>query len=657
MAEGINLGKAYVQIMPSAEGIQGSISGLLAGEAESAGKSSGGKFSAAMGGVLKTGLGLAATGAAAVTSFAKSIVDGAKNTASMGDTVDKMSQKLGLSAKAYQEWDYVLSQSGADITSMSTGLKTLTNKLDDAKNGSEKAQSMFAALGLSLEDITSMSREDAFAAVIAGFQGMTDSTERAALANDLFGRSGQELTPLFNTSIEQTEALMQTANDLGMVMSDTAVKDAAAFTDAMDNLSRAADGAKNQLSANFLPGLAEVTNGLAGLIAGTDGAANQITKGFNQIVDGIKKALPGIVDTISGLAKSLAEVAPTLIQTLATALISSIPELLPAATDLILQLAEMLISMAPQLIEVGLQVILQLVLGIADALPNLIPAAVDAILAIVDALIDNIDLLVDASIAITIALAEGLINALPKLIEKAPEIVTKLVEALIRNAPKLLEAAFELVVKLVEGIVNNLPQIAHAAGEIIATLLAGIGNLFVSIYNTGKEIGENIKNGFSEFISNAGTWGRDLINNFVDGIWSKIGDVIDAAMSVANTVRDYLGFSEPDKGPLANFHTFAPDMMGLFAAGIDQNVGIVMNSVDKLGNSLSDAFDSSINDAVFDVSANMSSVGHQSVGSSVNMGGVTIQVYGAPGMDETYLAQQISNILNRQYVNARAVFA
>jgi phage-related protein len=656
MAEGINLGKAYVQIMPSAEGIQGSISGLLAGEAESAGKSSGGKFSAAMGGVLKTGLGLAATGAAAVTSFAKSIVDGAKNTASMGDNIDKLSQKIGLSKTAFQEWDYVFSQNGTDIGILQTGMKTLSSALADAENGSKSAIAKFDALGISVKDLSGLSQEDLFSAVVNQLQGMESGAERTSIAADLLGKSATELGPLLNQTAEDTQALKDQAHDLGMIMSDEAVASSAAFTDAMDNLSRAAAGAKNQLSANFLPGLTEVTNGLAGLIAGTDGAADQITKGFEQIVGGIEKALPGIVDTISGLAKSIAEVAPTLIQTLATALIASIPELLPAATDLILQLAEMLISMAPQLIEVGLQVILQLVLGIADALPNLIPAAVDAILAIVDALIDNIDLLVDASIAITIALAEGLINALPKLIEKAPEIVTKLVEALIRNAPKLLEAAFELVVKLVEGIVNNLPQIAHAAGEIIATLLAGIGNLFVSIYNTGKEIGENIKNGFSEFISNAGTWGRDLINNFVDGIWSKIGDVIDAAMSVANTVRDYLGFSEPDKGPLANFHTFAPDMMHLFAAGIDQNVGIVMNSVDKLGNSLTDAFDSSFNDAVFDVSANMSS-GGQSVGSSVNMGGVTIQVYGAPGMDETYLAQQVSNILNRQYVNARAVFA
>ena len=91
--------------------------------------------------------------------------------------------------KSYQEWDYVMKICGTEMSSMTTGLKTLTNKLDDAKNGSESAQAMFAALGISMEDMQKMSREDLFKASIAGLQKMGDSTERAALANDLFGKS------------------------------------------------------------------------------------------------------------------------------------------------------------------------------------------------------------------------------------------------------------------------------------------------------------------------------------------------------------------------------------------------------------------------------------------------------------------------------------
>ena len=123
-----DLGKAFVQIVPSAEGISGSITDVLRGEADSAGAESGSIFSEKLVSTIKTVVAAAGIGAAISTAIGK-----VGDLAAMGDTIDKQSQKLGLSREAYQEWDYVLSQAGVDITSMSTGLKTLTNKLDDAK--------------------------------------------------------------------------------------------------------------------------------------------------------------------------------------------------------------------------------------------------------------------------------------------------------------------------------------------------------------------------------------------------------------------------------------------------------------------------------------------------------------------------------------------
>ena len=96
---------------------------------------SGSKVGAAFSTIAK---GAAAVGTAVVagaTALGTAAYKMASDTATAADEVDKMSQKLGLSREAYQEWDYVLSQAGVEITSMSTGLKTLTNKLDDAKNG------------------------------------------------------------------------------------------------------------------------------------------------------------------------------------------------------------------------------------------------------------------------------------------------------------------------------------------------------------------------------------------------------------------------------------------------------------------------------------------------------------------------------------------
>ena len=98
-----DLGKAFVQIVPSAEGISGSITDVLRGEADSAGSESGSIFSEKLVSTIKTVVAAAGIGAAISTAIGK-----VGDLAAMGDTIDKQSQKIGISAKAYQEWDAVL---------------------------------------------------------------------------------------------------------------------------------------------------------------------------------------------------------------------------------------------------------------------------------------------------------------------------------------------------------------------------------------------------------------------------------------------------------------------------------------------------------------------------------------------------------------------
>lgn len=90
-------------------------------------------FGAKLGGVAKAGVAsVVALGTAAV-SAGSAFVSASSDVAEYGDTIDKQSQKLGLSAEKYQEWDYVLQHAGTSMSNMGTGLKTLTNKIDDAK--------------------------------------------------------------------------------------------------------------------------------------------------------------------------------------------------------------------------------------------------------------------------------------------------------------------------------------------------------------------------------------------------------------------------------------------------------------------------------------------------------------------------------------------
>lgn len=297
----------------------------------------------------------------------------------------------------------------------------------------------------------------------------------------------------------------------------------------------------------------------------------------------VENALQGIATLVSELAPKIAEKLPTMItnalpslldagataiEALAHGLLEAIPSLMPTVMDVIKQLAAMIIKMAPEIVKCGIELLGDLAMGIAEALPELIPAAIDAILTIVETLIDNVDMLVDAAIAIIIGLAEGLIEALPKLIEKAPEIVIKLVEALIRNAPKIVEAAAELIFMLVEGIVK----------------------LFGKIIEVGADLVTKVKEGFLQKIQDAKNWGRDIINNFINGIKEKWEHLKQTVKNVAQSVKDFLGFSEPKYGPLSDFHTYAPDMMDLYAKGIDDNMGKVENSVGNVAKSIAGSF-------------------------------------------------------------------
>lgn len=84
-------------------------------------------------------------------------------------------------------------------------------------------------------------------------------------------------------------------------------------------------------------------------------------------------------------------------------------------------------------------------------------------------------------------------------------------------------------------------------------------------------------------------WGRDLIDNFLKGLKQKAKDLKDGVASIATTIKDYLGFSEPKEGPLSNFHTYAPDMIDLFTEGIYQNLGQVQRASEAMANVVANA--------------------------------------------------------------------
>lgn len=436
-----------------------------------------------LGGTLKNiggAMAAAATAVGAAVATGKKLFSSIQETTEYGDEVDKVSQKLGMSAEGYQKWDYVLSQSGVEITSMTTGLKTLTNQIDDAKNGSAQAQERFKKLGLSVEDLNKMSREEAFEATIKGFQQMEDSTERAALANDLFGKSGQNLTPLFNQTNESTQQLMETAQKYGFVMSNDAVKASAKFHDSMDTLNRTMTGFKNNMMAEFLPGVTSITDGFADLIIGEDKASEKIESGITEVIGKVSELIPKFVGLIGTLAGAILESAPAVINALIEGILTALPQLSEAAVQLIIGLAQTLIDNLPTMMQAAIQVINTLVMGLANAMPALIPAIVQGILGMVKAILDNLPSFINAGIQMIVAIIQGIVNSIPLIIEMLPSIIESLINALIESLPLILEG----IVMLVTAIIEALPDIIRAIAEALPHLISIIVEALPQLINT-----------------------------------------------------------------------------------------------------------------------------------------------------------------------------
>ena len=189
---GTTLGTAYVQILPTAQGISGSISEVMGGEATAAGTKTGGLFSKSFAGSIGKGVMIAgATLAAGIGIGTAALKKGIQETAAYVDNIDKMSQKIGFTTDEYQKWDYVLQRAGTDIGKMGPVMKTLSNQA--ASNS--KA---FQELGISEEELQKMSPGELFSETVTKLSAMENQTERTALASKLLGRGATELGPLFN---------------------------------------------------------------------------------------------------------------------------------------------------------------------------------------------------------------------------------------------------------------------------------------------------------------------------------------------------------------------------------------------------------------------------------------------------------------------------
>jgi len=210
------------------------------------------------------GLAMTAMGGAILAAGALSI----KTFAAMGDEVQKMALRTGFSTEALSELRHAAELSGTSLSSLEKASKTLSGAILDAGFGLETYVRAFDKIGLSYEQLKGLSPEDQFLAVMEALAGVTDESEKAALAADIFGRAGTQLLPMLADGTEGLAEMRQEAHDLGIVFDKEAADKAAGFNDAMTRLKSSVNGVKVVIAENLIPVLEPLINKMKDIISG-----------------------------------------------------------------------------------------------------------------------------------------------------------------------------------------------------------------------------------------------------------------------------------------------------------------------------------------------------------------------------------------------------
>lgn len=538
-------------------------------QSENKGESFGKKISTGLGKAAKAGAAAVAGIATATAAVSAAFVKGTSNVAAYGDNIDKMSQKMGISAQAYQEWDAVMQHSGTSIDGMKRGMTTLATQAE--KNASE-----FQKLGISQKDLAEMSQEELFAKTIEGLQNMESGTERTVMAQKLLGGSAKELGALLNTSAEETQAMKDRVHELGGVMSDDAIKASAAYQDQLQDMQTAFTGLSRNMTAEFLPAMTTVMDGLTRIFSGdSESGIGLISNGIKSITDGISEALPNVIETGSKIVLALSEAITSNLPTLIPAVVSG---LLTVSLGIAQQLPTILQSIitgilaaAPAFIDAGMQLFKMLGDGIKSAASIVQTNGNNVIDKVLNTITKNLPKFLDNGVKLITNLANGLLNALPTVITKAGEIMSKLINFFVENAPTMAEKGVDLIVKLAQGLVRALPNIVSSAMQVTAKLIQQILEALPKLIEAGfKLIGKlaaGIIKGIPDAVKAAKSivdkavdtfksfdWlslGINIVKGIISGLTSMGSAVITAMLGLAkgafDAVKNFFGIHSPSK--------------------------------------------------------------------------------------------------------------
>ncbi len=574
-------------------------------------------------GALK-GIGKAAIGAA------KGVWNLGVDAGQWADSLITEGNQFGIDTDTLQEWGYASRFIDTEVSTMTAGMKKLTTAYAKGNKAKKKSVTLTKGVTVSLkkENGEIKTQSEFYLDVIDQLHGMTNVAQRNAAAQKLFGKSYTDMIPLIDSGTGALRQYSAEARDMGIIISSENVGALGQFDDQMQKLNAQFAAIKTNIAVAFLPILETVAERMSGFFGVVSKA----------ISDGLQEEdINTIVDAFFGMFE-------------------------PAMSDdgrQDMNAIEFVGKLASKLLE-QLGVNKQKIIDLGSSAMGFVWDGIKAGLGTLWA--NFVESLTNYSVTedpLTKAFSTMMNSAIEWIKTSWHEFVNYDIPVAIDTAKAWggsiltsigdgISGAWETVKTTISTVGTNLFTIigewittaAEDGKTLISGFVSGIYTKWTEKLTTIGNIGTELMTTFGLWIEAAKNWGKDLIKNFIGGIKQKWQDLKDGIKGIGQGIKNIIGFSEPKEGPLSDFHTYAPDMIDLFVKGINANAYKIDNALGRTFGVIPDTNPATVGGA-----------------RTMNMGGVSINVYGAAGQDVNQLADIVMTKMQNAVSRREAVFA
>lgn len=608
-----NVATAYVQIIPSAQGIGGGIAQALGGDAAatSAGQSIGGKLVSTIKGVIAAaGLGAA---------LGKALTEGAALEQSLGG----IETLFGAGGQTIEQYAASVGKSVADVTekynSLMRSQETMIANADNAWKTAgvsankymKQVTSFSATLLQGLGGDTAAAAQYADKAIVQmsdnankmgtdissiqmAYQGF--AKDNYTMLDNLklgYGGTQAEMARLINDSGVLGDSIEVTAETVNDVPFDKIIDAIGVIQDDLGITGTTAQEAATTLSGSFASMQAAAQNVLANLTLGRDlgpaldGLAQTVSTflvgNLLPAIWNILSALPGaLVSFVQSLGAQLVVALQGTFPQLAAGLSAGLPQLMQTGAAMVQNLVQGVTTTLPAMLQAGTQTVTTAIQGLSQQLPSVLASGAQIVTSIVGGIAQMLPSIAQSALEIVSSLLTMIVENLPQVISAGAQILQSIVEGIGASLPQIVAAAVEMLAEFLQTIVQNLPQILAAGFGLITSLIEGIGNALPGVITAAGEIASTIWDTITGI-----DWldlGANIIRGLINGIGSMGGALWDAATKVAQSaldaIKSFFGIASPSRLMQLEIGPYIPQ--GL-AIGIEKNAGYVTDAMDDLG--------------------------------------------------------------------------